>query len=128
MHGSRLARGRTKLTAQTEPVYKQEYLQGNTNMSSPVHPVDSGKATAVFVLGIISLAGILFWFASIPCAIVALSLAPSASREIAMSHGALGGTQKIDRGVLMAWISLGIAIFMTTLVITVPIVTALANQ
>jgi hypothetical protein len=64
----------------------------------------SGKATAVMVLGILSLVFCML------LGIVALVLAPGARREIAESQGRLGGEGQIKAGVICAWVSVGLAI------------------
>ena len=65
-------------------------------------PQTSGKATAVLVLGILSLA------VCMVLGIIALCLAPGAKQEIAESQGRLGGEGQIKAGVICAWISIAI--------------------
>lgn len=70
----------------------------------------SGKATAVLVLGILSL--VFIWCYGVPglvMAIVALALAPGGRREIAAAGGRLRGDGSIKAGVICSWISVGLS-------------------
>jgi hypothetical protein len=71
-------------------------------------PATSGKATTVLVLGIAGLVLSLGCIGFIP-AIVALVLAPGATREIRESGGRLTGESQVKAGKIMSWIALALA-------------------
>jgi hypothetical protein len=73
-------------------------------------PQTAGRATAVLILGILSLPGLFFCIPGVVLAIVALSLAPSAKRQVRDSQGQLGGLGQIKAGVICAWIALGLGL------------------
>ncbi len=69
----------------------------------------SGEASAVMVLGIVSLALLLSCIGFVP-AIVALVMAAGADREIAASGGRLTGQGQVKAGRIMSWIALGLTL------------------
>jgi len=73
-------------------------------------PQTAGRATAVLVLGIISLPALCFVALGIIPAIIALCLAPGAKRQIHESQGQLGGLGQIKAGVICSWIGLALGI------------------
>ena len=70
-------------------------------------PQTAGKATAVLVLGIISIFGLFFCGLGLIPAIVALALSPSAKRQIRDSQGQLTGEGQVKGGVICSWITVG---------------------
>lgn len=72
----------------------------------------SAQAVAVLVLGIASLT-VLWGIAGI----VALVLAPGAKREIAASHGAVGGAGLVRAGVICSWISIALTVLAVLLIV-----------
>lgn len=86
--------------------YGQVYAQPGAYR--PAGPTTSGKATAVLVLGIASL--ILVWMCGIGLvtAIVALVMAPGATREIQASQGRLGGVGMVQGGKICSWVTVGL--------------------
>ena len=77
----------------------------------------AGKATAVLILGIISLPALCFVGSGIITAIVALCLAPGAKRQIRESQGQLGGLGQIKGGVICSWIALVLGVLYVTFII-----------
>ena len=71
-------------------------------------PRNSGKSIAILVLGIVGLMSWCFYGLGAIPAIVALSLAPGANRELAASRGTLTGEGMIKAGVICAWIAVGL--------------------
>lgn len=69
----------------------------------------SGRATAVMVLGIVSIPLLCMCFTGVITAIVALALAPGATRDIAAADGRLGGAGQVKAGVILSWIALALA-------------------
>jgi hypothetical protein len=85
--------------------------QPGTYGYSPVGAT-SGRANAVFILGIVSLVTMVVCCgAGFISAIVALSLAPGAQREIESSGGTLGGLSQVKSGKIMSWVTIGLTIF-----------------
>lgn len=68
----------------------------------------SGKATAVLVLGIVSLALMCGYGIGVIPAVVALIMAPGARREIEASGGRLAGEGQIKAGVICSWVAVGL--------------------
>jgi hypothetical protein len=66
----------------------------------------SGKATAVLVLGIAAIPCLFFCGAGFIAAIVALTLAPGANREIRDSGGALTGEGQVKAGRILSIVAL----------------------
>ena len=62
------------------------------------------------VLGIVGIALMCGYGVGIIPAIVALSLAPSAKREIAESGGRLVGLGQLKAGVICSWVTVGIVL------------------
>jgi hypothetical protein len=77
----------------------------------------SGKATAVMVLGIVSVALMCGYGIGVIPAIVALVLAPGARREIAESGGRLQGEGQIKAGVICSWVAVGVVAVGVVLVV-----------
>ena len=71
-------------------------------------PTTSSKATTVMVLGIVSLVLFFTCFVGFITAIIALTMAGGAEREIAESGGTLTGETQIKAGRIMSWITLGL--------------------
>jgi hypothetical protein len=69
----------------------------------------SGRATAVMVLGIASIPLLCMCFTGVITAVVALALAPGATRDIAAADGRLGGAGQVKAGVILSWIALALA-------------------
>lgn len=65
----------------------------------------STQSIVVLILGVASLTVV--WGIA---GIVALFLAPGAKREIADSHGALGGSGLVKAGVICSWVSLALTL------------------
>ena len=65
-------------------------------------PRTSGRAVAVLVLGIVSIPATCLWGVGLVTAVVALSLAPGARREIRGSGGWLTGEGLVQSGVICA--------------------------
>jgi hypothetical protein len=76
----------------------------------PAAPSNSGKAIAVLILGICSLVFFSFCGLGIVAAIVSLSLAPGARREIEQSSGRLDGLGLIKGGQVTSWIAIALGI------------------
>jgi len=88
-----------------QPGYAQQPMPyGTPYPPAPYAQQTSGKATAIMVLGILSL------ITCLVLGIVALAMAPGARREIEASQGRLGGEGQIKAGVICAWISIGLNI------------------
>ena len=90
-------------------------------------PTTSGRAVAVMVLGIAGLATAWLWIGLIP-AIVGLSLAPAAKREIRDSRGWRTGGGMVTAGVICGWIAIGLVALITILVIIAAIVDAASSS
>lgn len=77
-------------------------------------PRTSGKATAVLILGIVSLVLLCAALAFLPLgvipAIIALVMASGAKREINASGGALTGLGAVKAGVICSWVTIGLTI------------------
>ncbi len=86
-----------------QPPYGQPYGYAPTGYARP----NSGKATTVLVLGILSLVLLFTCGLGFILAIVALSIAGGARREIADSGGRLGGEGMVKAGVVCSWITIG---------------------
>jgi len=80
-------------------------------------PTSSSKAIAIVVLGIVSVVLCGAYGVGLVCAIVALSLAPSARREIAGSRGSLSGIGMIKAGVICSWVAIGLTIVAAAVVV-----------
>jgi hypothetical protein len=76
----------------------------------PMAPTNAGKAVAVLVLGICSLVFLTVCGLGVIAAIVALSLAPGARREIEQSGGRLTGLGLIKGGQVTSWITVGLTV------------------
>ena len=92
----------------------------------PAGPRTSGRATAVLVLGIVSLVSWCFYGVGIIPAIISLSLAPGAKREIRSSGGMVEGEGQVKAGVICSWIAIGLAI-LAVIAVVILIIYA-ANQ
>jgi hypothetical protein len=91
-------------------------------------PQTSGKATAVLVLGIVSLVLLLSCIGFIP-AIIALAMAKGAQREIAESGGRLTGESQVKAGKIMSWITIGLTVLgALALVLVLAIGVAVSNS
>jgi hypothetical protein len=73
-------------------------------------PKTAGRATAVLILGILSLPGLFFCLPGLVLAIISLCLAPSAKREVRDSQGQLSGLGQIKAGVICSWISIALGL------------------
>jgi hypothetical protein len=73
-------------------------------------PPTASRAATVLVLGIVS---VVTFFAlcglGIVPAVIALAMAPGAKQEIAAAGGALQGESQVRTGVLLAWVTVGLA-------------------
>jgi hypothetical protein len=88
----------------------------------------SGKATAVMVLGIVSVALMCGYGIGVIPAIVALVLAPGARREIAESGGRLQGEGQIKAGVICSWVAVGVVAVGIVFVIGLVAITAIGSS
>lgn len=70
----------------------------------------SGRATAVMVLGIVSLVMVCAYGIGFILAVVALALAPGARREIRASAGMVAGEGQLKAGVICSWITVGLTV------------------
>jgi hypothetical protein len=87
-------------------------------VTPPARGPTSGRATTVLVLGIVALVTFFtFCGLGIVPAIIALVQAPGARREIAASGGELDGAGQLRAGVIMSWVTLGLAVLATVLVV-----------
>jgi hypothetical protein len=85
----------------------------------PPRPTSS-RASTVLVLGIVALVTFFtFCGLGVVPAIIALVQAPAARREIAASGGALDGSGQVRAGVIMSWVTLGLAVLAIVLVVVV---------
>lgn len=82
-------------------------------------PSTSGKATAVMVLGIASVATLCLYGLGIVPAIVALAMAGSAKREIESSDGRLTGLGMVQAGRIMGWITVGLSIILIVAIVLI---------
>lgn len=89
----------------------------------------SSKANTVMVLGIVSLVSFfaLCGIGIIP-AVIALAMAPGARREIAAAGGALAGEGQVRAGVVMSWITVGLAALGLVVVIVLVVVLVAASD
>ena len=71
--------------------------------------INSGRAMAILVLGIVSLVLVCGYGIGVIPAVVALALSPGAKREIANSGGRITGTSFVTAGVICSWITVGIS-------------------
>ena len=74
-----------------------------------VTPTTAGRATAVMVLGIVSIPLLCLCYTGVVTAIIALSLAPGAKRDIVASGGMRGGAGQVKAGVILSWVAIGLA-------------------
>ena len=91
------------------------YAQPTPYSGYPPAAGSSGKAVAVLVLGITSL--VIGCLIGLIPAIIALSMAGGAKREIAASGGRLSGEGLIKGGVICSWISIGLSAAFLVLII-----------
>ena len=89
----------------------------------------SSKANTVMVLGIVSLVSFfaLCGIGIVP-AVIALAMAPGARREIAAAGGALAGERQVRAGVVMSWITVGLAALGLVVVIVLVVVLVAASD
>ena len=89
----------------------------------------SSKANTVMVLGIVSLVSFfaLCGIGIVP-AVIALAMAPGARREIAAAGGALAGEGQVRAGVIMSWITVGLAALGLVVVIVLVVVLVAASD
>ncbi len=91
-------------------------------------PQTSGKATAILVLGIVSLVLMCAYGLGLIPAIVALAMAPGAKREIAASGGRIQGDGQVKAGVVCSWVTVGIVAVSIVAVVIIAIVAAGSNS
>jgi hypothetical protein len=89
-------------------------------------PKTDGTAIAVLVLSICSVAFITL--CPFVLAIVALCLAPGAKRNIAQSGGTITGEGLVKAGVIISWISIGLAALGAAIIIIIVIAAASSND
>lgn len=95
----------TPPVGQYPPVPQPPYPPMYQNVA---RPTTAGKATAILVLGILSIPLSCTYGFGIVTAIIALALTPSTKREIAASNGTLDGLGQIKAGVICAWVAIGL--------------------
>jgi len=104
---------------------EQVYGYGAPGYPAPGYPgaaygyggtTSSGKATAVMVLGIASLAMLCFYGLGVIPAIVSLAMAGSAQREIESSAGRLGGLGMVKAGRVLSWITIGLTVVIVVII------------
>jgi len=76
------------------------------------------------VLGIVGLVLICGYGVGVIPAIVALAMAPSATREIAASGGMLDGEGFVKAGVVCAWIAVGLTLAAIAFIVILLVATA----
>jgi hypothetical protein len=77
----------------------------------PAGPTTSGRAVAVLVLGIVSIPTAFIFIGFVP-AIIALSLAPGARREINESGGRVSGQGMVTAGTITSIIAIVIVVLL----------------
>jgi hypothetical protein len=83
----------------------------------PATPTTSGRAIAVMVLGIVGIVMVCAYGIGLVCAIVALSLAPGAKREIRASNGWKTGEGMVKAGVICSWITVGLGLLFAAFIV-----------
>jgi hypothetical protein len=92
-----------------QPPYGQPYGQPGYGYGQPPLRQTSGKATTVMVLGIVSLVTMFTCGIGFIPAIIALTMAGGAEREIAASGGQLDGQGQVKVGRITSWVTLGLS-------------------
>lgn len=82
-------------------------------------PTNSGKATAVMILGICSIVFMWCYGVGVVPAIVALAMSGSAKREIETSGGRLGGLGMVTAGRVTSWIAVGLTVLFVVIIVLV---------
>ena len=100
---------------------------GTPPYAAPPYPRTSGKATAILVLGIVSLVMMCGYGVGVIPAIVALAMAPSARREIKASGGWITGEGNVTAGVVCSWITVGVVAAAVVGVIVIAVIAAAVN-
>jgi len=85
----------------------QQGLPGGEYSQYGPPAVNSGRAVAILVLGIVSLVFLCAYGIGLIPAIVALALAPGAKREIGNSGGRIVGGSFIKAGTVCSWVTVG---------------------
>ena len=80
----------------------------STRAVEPAAVQTSKRAKTVLILGVVGVALFFTLWANFVLAIIALSLAPGARREIEESQGQLAGLDKVKAGVNCAWVAIAI--------------------
>jgi hypothetical protein len=88
----------------------------------------SGKATAVMVLGIVSVVLMCGYGIGLIPAIVALVLAPGARREIEASGGRLQGEGQIKAGVICSWVAVGVVALGVLAIVAIVLISAIGSS
>jgi hypothetical protein len=73
-------------------------------------PQTSSRATAVMVLGILSIPLLCLCGSGVVTAIIALALTPGAKREIAASGGTIRGASQVQWGMILSVVALVLAV------------------
>ncbi len=105
-----------------DPYAGQPYPYAGAAYGGPF-PETSGRATAILVLGICSLVLLTSCIGIIP-AIIALCLAPGATREIEESGGTVAGTGLVQAGKTMSWVTVALTVLVLVLIGVVLLVSA----
>ncbi len=87
----------------------QQGLPGGDYRQYGPPAVNSGRAVAILVLGIVSLVFLCAYGIGLIPAIVALALAPGAKREIANSGGRIVGGSFVKAGTVCSWVTVGVS-------------------
>jgi Domain of unknown function (DUF4190) len=80
------------------------------------------------VLGIVGIVMVCAYGIGLVCAIVALSLAPGAKREIRASNGWKTGDGMVKAGVICSWVAVGLFLVLAALLILVLVTTTTESR
>lgn len=91
-------------------------------------PQTSGRAIAVMVLGIVGIVLLCGYGVGLIPAIVSLSLAPGARREIRQSNGRISGEGQVTAGVVLSWVTVGLFIAAAAIIAVALVVDAVNSS